>query len=137
MKINGKINGLIFTALLALMAGGPLAVSAQNQAPSDGVVNCSGITDCTWDKLVGAGGLIHNIIYFLLFGLAMPVAVIALVVAGVMLVTKPAVPESRTRAKKIIWSVIFGLILALAAYLIIQTIITGLGGSEPLQGVFQ
>ena len=126
---------IVFLWLLIIT---PVWVLAQTPT---GIVNCgnSDQDPCTYEDFVRPGtGLIDTVIKFLIFGLMVPAGVIALVVAGVLLVTKPGVPAARETAKNIIKSVIYGLIIALAAYLIVKAIIIGLGpGEVDLKNVFQ
>jgi len=71
--------------------------------------------------------LINNIIEFLLFYLATPLAAIALCYAGFLLLFSGGSSEKVTKAKKIIKNVIIGYILALAGWLIVKTILVTLG----------
>lgn len=79
---------------------------------------------CGFDQVME---LINNIIDFLIKYLATPLAALALCYAGGMLIFSGGSPESRTKAKKIIKNVIIGYIIALAAWLIVKTILSTLG----------
>ena len=79
---------------------------------------------CNFDHLMA---LINNLIDFLLKYLATPLAALAICFAGGLLIFSGGSPESRTKAKKIIKSVIIGYIIALAAWLIVKTILSTLG----------
>lgn len=71
--------------------------------------------------------LINNIIKFLLFYFATPLAGLALAYAGGSIILSGGSSEKITKAKKIIKNVIIGYIIALAAWLIVKTIFTTLG----------
>ncbi len=71
--------------------------------------------------------LVNNVIDFLLFWLATPLIALILVYAGILMLTSGGSTESVTKVKKIIKNVVFGYIIALAAWLIIHTILTTLG----------
>lgn len=71
--------------------------------------------------------LIGNVVRFTLFDLALPIAAIMFAYAGFLLVTSGGSTEQRGKAKKIFTSVAIGLIIAVAAWLIIHTILLTLG----------
>lgn len=100
---------ILFLVLLILVT--PLLANAQ-------LVPCD--DNCTFQDF---NTLATNIINFLLFVIAIPLATIMIIWGGVLLVLYPANPGYKDRAKKIIYTAIIGLFLALAAYLIVKTII--------------
>ncbi len=71
--------------------------------------------------------LINNIIEFLLFYLATPLAGLALCYAGWLMLFSGGSSEKLTKAKAIIKNVVIGYIIALAAWLIVSTIFKQLG----------
>lgn len=71
--------------------------------------------------------LINNVITFLLFYFATPLAAIAFCYAGFLLITGGNNEHKRGQAKTIIKNVIIGYIIALAAWLIVKTIFSTLG----------
>jgi hypothetical protein len=71
--------------------------------------------------------LINNIIKFLLFAIAGPLAALGLIYAGFQLLTSGGSSEAKTKAKSIIKNIIIGYIVALAAWLIINTIFVTFG----------
>lgn len=85
-------------------------------------------TGCGFDELMT---LINNVIKFLLFTIATPLAALIFVYAGIMLLTSGGSSEKMTTAKKILKNVIIGYVIALAAWLIINTILTSLGYNGP------
>lgn len=71
--------------------------------------------------------MLNDIIAFLLFKLAMPLAAFMFAYAGFLYLTSGVKPEQREQAKKILTNVVWGLVIALAAWLIVHTILTSLG----------
>lgn len=91
----------------------------------DALVPCNGTTvPCTFQKLVD---MVNRIIDFVLFKLALPLAAIIFAYAGVLYITSAASPNNKETAKKIFGTVFIGLIIALAAWLIVNTILTSFG----------
>jgi len=99
-----------------------------NTATAAGLVpNCSG-DFCTYcDFLV----LVQNVIKFLM-EISISVSVIFIIYGAVMLMISSGSPEKAKKAKATITSAIFGLVIVLGSWLIINTIIAVLagGGSE-------
>lgn len=81
---------------------------------------------CEW-RFAEFMKLIDNVIKFLLFKMAVPIAAIMFAYAGFTMVTSGGSPEAKTKAKNIFTSVAIGLIIAVAAWLIIRTILLILG----------
>lgn len=77
-----------------------------------------------WNNLMK---LINNIVNFILFRLALPLAAIMFAYAGFELLTSGGNTEQMKKAKKIFINVAIGLILAAAAWLIVNTILSTLG----------
>ena len=71
--------------------------------------------------------LINNIISFILFYMAVPIAAIMFAYAGFLLVTSGGSEEAKTRAKSIFTDAVIGLVIAVAAFLIIKTILSIVG----------
>lgn len=95
-----------------------------------GLVPCNGSTTdpCTWQKLVELAQLVIN---FLLFKIAAPLAVIMFVYAGFLYVTNGGNESKVKQAHEIFWGVFIGLVIALAAWLIINFILDFLlGGND-------
>jgi hypothetical protein len=72
-------------------------------------------------------GLINKTIKFILFDLVLPIAAIMFAYSGVLYIASSANPNTRTKAKKIFGDVAFGFALAVAAWLIIRTVLSILG----------
>lgn len=126
-----KTHLLAFLILLAIAIP---AVSLAQQAGSAKLIPCSienAFTECTFEKLFGIYGgqndsLFGRVYNFLIFKLAVPVATIAILVAGIMMATSQNDPGKRSKAKTILQYAVVGLIITLASYLIIKTIVNTL-----------
>ncbi len=75
--------------------------------------------------------LVGNVFKFLTIDLAVPLATAAIVYGGIVLITAGTNEGRRTQAKSIIGYAVWGLVLALAAWLIVRTIMKGLGVETP------
>jgi hypothetical protein len=93
--------------------------------PCSGYVDASGkfVDACTYADLFI---LIQNIINFAVY-LAVPIGTIAIVAAGIMYVMSAGNEKYRSMAKTVLTTAAIGLLLTLAAFLIIQTIVNTLG----------
>lgn len=113
LKQNFLLAGLgIFLIVWILSVGFP------NAAQAAGLVPCSG-PDCNYCSFLQ---LVKNIIDFLLY-LIFPVATLMVVVGGFFVLTTGGAPERAKRGRSIITAAIVGLVIALLAWLIIDTII--------------
>jgi len=106
---------IIFTSIFLILIAPALSFAAQN--PPTGLVPCMDGKDCDFGKLML---LIDNVIKFILFKMAIPIA-------AIMLVTSGGSTEKRGIAKKVFTNTALGLIIAVAAWLIIKTILSILG----------
>ena len=105
----------------------PLGVFAAGIVPCGGAPTEGSTTPeppCTFAKLVEMG---NNIVKFLLFRAAAPFAVLLFMWAGFLFMFKSSSAGEITKAKGIFWNVVVGFLIALAAFLIIKLLITGLG----------
>ena len=107
---------LVVFSILAL----PLLSFAGGLIPCDG----STASPCDFNALMK---LIDNVIQFILFKLALPVAALMFFYAGFKLVTSGGSTEARGKAKSIFTSTVFGLVIAVGAWIIVKTILTILG----------
>jgi hypothetical protein len=71
--------------------------------------------------------LVNNIINFILFYLAVPIAAIMFVYAGILLLFSAGDTGARTKAKGIFLHAVIGLVLAFAAFLIVKLLFSILG----------
>ena len=74
--------------------------------------------------------MIKNIIRFGLFYFAIPIATLSFAGAGLMLMTSGDNESKRTTAKNMIWWALIGLVLAFAAWLIVDAILDALVKEE-------
>ncbi|MES2930897.1 MAG: pilin [Patescibacteria group bacterium] len=81
-------------------------------------------TACGFNELMG---LANKVISFLLFTIATPLVALIVCYAGFLLLTSGGSSEKLTKAKHIFKNVLIGYIVALAAWLIIHTIVKTLG----------
>lgn len=116
-KLPKFLITLIVSSLLIL----PVVSFAQGLVPCDTTTNP---TACGWDTLMT---LINNVVSFILFKLAIPIAAIMFAYAGFLLITSGGEVSKRDKAKKIFLNVAIGLIIAATAWLIVNTILTTLG----------
>ena len=91
-------------------------------------VPCDGPKDCNWDKLVT---LIDNVLDFLLNTMVIPIAGIMFAYAGFLFITSGANPGQRGKAKSIFMNVLWGFIIAVAAWALVKLILTTLNYSGP------
>ena len=102
-----------------------LFLIAQNVAAA-GIIPCDGSTSspCDFDALIVLAG---NIIQFLIVAVALPLAAISFAWAGIKLMTARGNENTIREAKAIFWYVLIGLIVVLAAWLLVYAILDGLG----------
>ena len=85
-----------------------------------GLVPCDVCTPCDlWE-------LAYNIVWFLLFSLALPILTVAILAGGVMILVSAGNQSLREKGKALIWNAVIGILIAFTAYLIINTIIATL-----------
>ncbi len=77
--------------------------------------------------------LVKNVIRFAIFDLSLPVATIAFVYGGYLLMTSGDDPGNRKKAKSMIIKVFAGLAIAMAAWVVVNTILTSLIPADRLQ----
>ena len=125
---------LVFLLVLIVFNLLPVLVLAQT-TPDDGSHGLvplgdgggDGPGDYKWPQLVE---LFQNIVDFILVKLMIPLAVIALVYAGVQVIRGKTQPAELIKAKGALYNVAIGIFLALGAYAIIKTVLTLLPGSD-------
>ncbi len=102
-----------------LLFGFALTVHAQGLIPCGG----SGQPACNFTYLIQ---LIQNVIDFLLVDVAIPLAIILFAYAGWLYMSAGGDSGKVSKAHGIFMNVVFGLVLALAAWLIVNTIASAL-----------
>ena len=71
--------------------------------------------------------LINTVINFIFVSMVIPIAAIMFVYAGFLLVSSGGSSEARVRAKNIFTNAVIGLVIALAAWLLVKTILSVMG----------
>ncbi len=90
-----------------------------------GLVPCDNVaTKCDFAQLMN---MVNGIIQFILFDMAVPIAAIMFVYAGVVLVTSGGSTEKRGTAKNVFTNTLIGLVVAVACWLIVRSILSILG----------
>lgn len=102
-------------------------------ANAGGLVPCGGPGEgmCTLCDFFRLG---QNIINFLLTDVALPLTTVMIAVGGVMLAISGGSPKRQELGKKILTSAVIGLIVVLASWLILNTVINLLAGGEKPTG---
>jgi len=115
-KIKLKKAAVVIFALFFIV---PFAVSAQ------GLVPCGGETQpaCDFNYFIQ---LIQNVIQFLMFTVAMPLAAVLFAWAGIMMLTAGGSEDKIKQAKEIFWWVFVGILIALSAWLVVNAITSAL-----------
>ncbi|HEV7423575.1 MAG TPA: hypothetical protein VGO21_00095 [Candidatus Paceibacterota bacterium] len=90
--------------------------------PDDGTIRYDNPCD-----FIALMALVNNVIKFILFELALPIAAVMFFYAGFELVTSGGSTEKRGTAKKVFTNAAIGLCIAAAAWLIIRTLLAILG----------
>ena len=125
--MNKKIKFLVRSCsfvIVFLVLIIPVILLAQ-EAPT-GLVTC-GTADtppCDFNSFMA---LINKVINFILFKMALPIAALMFAYAGFELVSSGGSTEKRGVAKSVFTNAVLGLIIAVAAWLIISTILSILG----------
>ncbi|HPS21295.1 MAG TPA: hypothetical protein PLO44_00585 [Candidatus Paceibacterota bacterium] len=91
-----------------------------------GLVPCGGQgeSECNFNFLLI---LINNIVKFVLFRLAVPIAAIMFAYAGILLLTSGGNTSQKEKSKKIFTGVAIGIVIAAAAWIIVHLIVSVLG----------
>lgn len=116
----GKVIGIFASLFLAA-----------NAAHAQGLVTCGDSTSsfCTWSNLVGgSGSLVARVINFALFGFAVPIAVAFFIWGGIKMITSGGNEGRFKEGKDVITGVLWGLLIAFGAWIIINTVIAILTG---------
>lgn len=131
---NNAVPSITFSTLatdpLIIGAGSGSGVASTTPAsnlsnPAGGLVPaCTNARGCQWADLMS---LVNKVVKFILFDLGIPIAAIMFMYAGFLLVTSGGNPGDLTKAKGIFTSVLIGLVISAAAWLIINIILTTLG----------
>ena len=120
----------MFAVSLLLLFSFPVFSNAQESAPNTGITyeckNGDVYGNCTFADLVAATKKITDFGA----GFALMFSVVVIVVAGARYMIYADNAGKRADASKMLWSVAKGIILILAAWLIVTLILSGLGVSD-------
>ena len=121
---NFLIRNFIFVIVLVMLI--TPALSFAQTGEGNGLIPCgnTGQPDCIFKYFMD---LVNNVIKFILFTLAVPIAAIMFFYAGFKMVTSAGSAESKTQAKNIFSNAVYGLVFVAGAWLIIRTILLILG----------
>ena len=123
--MNKTKKFLIFLSIFLILITPALSFAWKLGDPIVPCDNSTSATTCDFTQLMN---LVNNIIDFILYGMAIPIAAIMFAYAGFKLVTAGGeISSARTKAKSIFLNTVIGLVLAAGAWLIIKTILTTLG----------
>ena len=133
MKIFALI--LLLLVCLPLVALGAIGDPSNYTLPdAPGLVPCGtgeNSEKCTFNDFIT---LLGNIFNFLVFKLVVPIATLAIAYAGITYVIYPTNQAKRSEAKGILMGAVWGIVLALGAYLIVTTIVDALVRPEAESG---
>ncbi len=100
-------------------------VEAQAVLPDGIVPKCEG--PCGFTEFLQ---LIGNVFTFLVYGLAVPAAVLSITYAGWLYISKPTDSSSRSKARDILLAAVIGLAITLGSWIIVRTIVQSLTGGD-------
>ena len=124
---NIRRNTKVFLIILFIFLILPVAVRATDDISVQGnFIPCGeydsgGLDECDFYDLIR---LVQNVLNWIVL-ISFPVAIITFAWAGFLLLTTGVV-DKRTEAKKMLWSVVIGFAIILAAWLIVRTIVNTL-----------
>jgi hypothetical protein len=128
MKFFTQIAATILFALM-IIAFTPGSVLAQTKTIS-GLIPCGNVVEngmvveserCTFDDLIVLAQIVIN---FLIFKIAAPLAAVMFAYAGFLWLTNAGNESKITQAREVFWMVFWGLVIALAAWLTVNMIVT-------------
>ena len=92
-----------------------------------GLVPCGVSCSCTIENIFE---MIGRVYHFIVWNLATPLAVLAVLVGGILLMVSSGNPGLAGRGKSILTIAIIGLVLVFLSYLIIDTLLFALTGNH-------
>ncbi|HEY4518458.1 MAG TPA: hypothetical protein VJG48_02420 [Candidatus Paceibacterota bacterium] len=118
-----KFIQIFFLALIILVSFMPMAQALAFPA----LVNCG--KDATPCTLADFWQLLARVVKFLTAYIGIPLAVLGIGVGGFHIIIARGSPGEITKGREIIVASVVGLFIALAAFLIVNTILKGLGAN--------
>lgn len=128
-----KITKILISLIIFLVLIMPVLSLAVDPPSASSLVPCNNTPDakgvvaypCGFTQLMD---MVNKVIHFVLFDMVLPIAAIMFAYAGFSMITAGEESSSaRTKAKNIFFNTIIGLAIAIAAWLIIRTILSILG----------
>ena len=120
-----NISLILSIAILSFLFLAPavFADSTSGLVPCTGV-DATGTPTCHFSDLLV---LVSRVINFVVYALILPIAAIIFAYTGFLFLTSGGSPETKTKAKDILLKAVIGLIIILAAWLIVAVILGTLG----------
>lgn len=97
---------------------------------ADGLVPCGPGTSKPSCQFCDLLTLVEKIINFALYNIAIPLSVIFIIYGGFLIMTAGASPERVKTGRSVIKAAVVGLLIALFAWMIVDTILTVLAGQK-------
>jgi len=117
--------GIVLFFLLSIIFV-PLFSQASQCAGQTGIVKCGQDASCPCE-LGDFMNMANEIYSFIVYQIATPLAVIAIIIGGILMMTSAGNPNLMGMGKKVLWSAIIGLALAFATKGIINFILSVVG----------
>jgi hypothetical protein len=129
MQLNKhKLISIVRTIILVSIITSPFVAMAAGIIPPQIVpADCKDSLTCGWPQVIE---LMNNVVSFLLFGLAAPLAVLSFAYAGFLYITAAGDTGKISKAHDIFRKVLLGMIFAFGAWVLVKAILTGLLGSN-------
>lgn len=127
LKLLKSRSFIIFVILVVSLFGlFPIGFTLAQTDTNTGLVPCgrgtAGPNDCTFYKLIE---LIQNVIHFMIYDIAFPLAVILTIYAGGKMVWYSSTNPGKVKeAKGFIWNIIIGFAIMLIAYIAVQEVLS-------------
>lgn len=129
-----KIKKFLINTLTFIFVFSVLVAPGISSAQLKSLIPCSGTTTKGAEAVTEAGvcdfnalmKLVDTVIKFILYKMVLPISAIMFAYAGFLLVTAQG-GEAKGKAKSIFTNVVLGLVIALAAFLIVRLILAILG----------
>jgi hypothetical protein len=144
-KIKSALSVKMFVFILAFtIISVPFFVGAFGEGTATTVTFHGLVPDCNTGPLNAKGMyanpcdfedamiMINKIINFLLFVIATPFVALCIAWAGWLMISSGGSSEKVTKAKHIATNLVIGYVIALAAWLIVKTILVSLGFNGPM-----
>ncbi|MCX6722400.1 MAG: Ig-like domain-containing protein [Candidatus Staskawiczbacteria bacterium] len=97
-----------------------------HKCPTTGLVTCTGTPECPC-TICTLFQLITNIYSFVVWDIATPLAVLALLIGGILIMVSAGNANTLGTGKKILFAAVIGLVLVFCSYLIIDFVLHAIG----------